>query len=77
MGTIFWKIGQFDKAELEFIKVLRINSGLPTIHNNLAAIYLKKGEFKKAIPHLETLVNLQPKNVNAVKLLQFSRKQLQ
>ena len=75
-GTIFWSIGELDKAKFEFEKVLHINPNIPTIQNNLASIYLKKGEFKKAIPHLETLINLQPKNVNAKKLLQFSLEQL-
>ena len=77
MGTIFWKIGDLEKAEFQFDKVLRIKPDVPAVHNNLAAIYLKRGEFNKSISHLEKLVNLQPKNLNAKKLLQFSLKQLQ
>ena len=65
-----------DKAKFEFQKVLHINPNVPAIHNNLASIYLKKGELKKAIHHLEMLINLQPKNLNAKKLLQFSLEQL-
>ena len=76
MGAIFWDIGELDKAEFEFKKVLSIKPDIPIIHNNLAAIYIKKREFKKAISHLETLVILQPKNVDAKNLLQFSLEQL-
>ena len=56
--------------------MLHINPNVPTTHNNLASIYLKGGEFQKAIPHLEKLINLQPKDVDAKKLLKFSREQL-
>lgn len=77
MGTIFWKLGALDQAKIEFQKVLQIKSDIPTIHNNLAAIYIKSRDFKNAIPHLETLLNLQPENANARKLLQFSQGQIQ
>ena len=64
-------------AKIEFKKASEIKPDIPTIHNNLAAIYIKNGDFKNAIPHLETLLNLQPENIKAKKLLQFSRGQIQ
>ena len=69
-------MGEFDKAKSEFKKVLHINPNIPAIHNNLAAIYLNKKEFKKALPHLKTLINLQPENMDAKKLLKFSLDQV-
>ncbi|MEK9629834.1 MAG: tetratricopeptide repeat protein [Nitrospinota bacterium] len=77
MGAIYWTLGVLDQAKLEFEKVLQIKSDIPTIHNNLAAIYIKKGEFQNAISHLEKLITMQPENINARKLLLFSRGQLQ
>ena len=76
MGTIFWSLGALEKAKMEFIKVLEIKPDIATIHNNLAAIYLKSGEYKNAIPHLENLVNLQPQNANARELLKYSLAQI-
>ena len=75
MGTIFWALGATDKARSAFEKVLSIKSDIPEIHNNLAAIYIKNRDYKKAIPYLEKLISLQPENVNAQKLLQLSMEQ--
>ena len=72
MGTIFWALGIMDQAKNAFEKVLIIKPDIPATHNNLAAIYIKKGDYDKAVPHLEKLVSLQPENMNAQKLLQFS-----
>ena len=72
MGTIFWALGAVDQAKVSFEKVLSIRTDIPTIHNNLAAIYIKRGDFKKAAAHLKKLISLQPENMNAQKLLQFS-----
>jgi tetratricopeptide (TPR) repeat protein len=76
MGTIFWALGTLDHAKDAFEKVLSIKPDIPAIHNNLAAIHVKKGAYKKAIPHLEKLISLQPENINAQKLLQFSLGQI-
>ena len=76
MGTIFWALGAIDQAKDAFEKVVSIKSDIPVIHNNLAAIYIKKGDYKKAIPHLEKLISLQPEHMNAPKLLQFSLRQI-
>ena len=72
MGTIFWALGATEQARSSFEKVLSIKSDIPTIHNNLAAIHIKNRDYKKAIPYLERLISLQPENVKAQKLLQFS-----
>ena len=77
MGTIFWALGAFDQAKTQFEKVLEIKPNIPDIYNNLAAIYIKIGDYKNAIPYLETLLKLQPENIKAKKLLQFSRGQIQ
>ena len=77
IGTIFWALGALDQAKIEFEKVLQIKPDIPVIHNNLAAIYIKNRDYLNAIPHLETLINLQPENTKAKKLLQFSRGQIQ
>ena len=72
MGTIFWALGATEQARSSFEKVLSIKSDIPAIHNNLAAIHIKNRDYKKAIPYLKRLISLQPENVNAQKLLQFS-----
>ena len=70
-------MGALDQAKAEFKKVMQIRPDIPVIHNNLATIYIKSGDFKNAIPHLETLLKLQPENIKTKKLLQFSRGQIQ
>lgn len=72
MGTIFWTLGAMDQAKAAFEKVASIKPDIPAIHNNLAAISIKKGDYKNAIFHLEKLIRLQPENIKAKKLLQFS-----
>ena len=76
IGVIFWILKSYDKAEVEFKKALDLQNDLPEIHHNLAALYVKTNRFTDAISHLKTVLKLQPENLTAKKLLNFSMGQV-
>jgi protein O-mannosyl-transferase len=72
IGVIFWNLKAYDKAEVAFKKALGMQQNLPEIHYNLANLYLRKHQYANAIPHLQQVLNLQPENISARKLLNHS-----
>jgi tetratricopeptide (TPR) repeat protein len=69
IGVIYWNLKAYDKAEVAFKKALGMQQNLPEIHYNLANLYLRNNQTANAIPHLEQVLNLQPENTSARKLL--------
>lgn len=57
------KLGQFDKAERNFLKAIRINEITPQPYLNLAEMYFSQNELLKAIELLQKASALIPNNV--------------
>ena len=68
IGVIFWNLKALDRAEMEFKKALKMEDKI-TIHNNLANLYIAQKRFRKAIPHLKTVIAKQPNDLRARNLL--------
>lgn len=51
------KLGQADRAQELVLKALGINPDFPAGHHRLATLYFEKGQFDKALQHVEQALN--------------------
>ena len=61
-GNAFYKEGDYENAIKYYEKAARINHLYEEAHNNLAFLYNKLGEYKRAAEHLAELVRINPAN---------------
>lgn len=61
-GNAFYKEGDYENAIKYYEKAVRINHLYEEAHNNLAFLYNKLGEYKRAAEHLAELVRINPAN---------------
>jgi len=54
------KLGQADRALELVLKALRLNEDFVAGHHRLATLYFEKGQFAKALPHIEKALELTP-----------------
>ena len=59
----YFKAGQYDKAKVEYLNVVRLNSQNLTAFQQLALIWTEQGVPLKAIPFLRRVTELTPRNV--------------
>lgn len=69
LGDISASKGKFKEAERYYLESLKYNPLNPLIHFNLGFIYLEKlNDKEKAIYHLTKFMELDPKNMNVIKV---------
>ena len=61
------KAGKLDEAIVAYEGALKVSSGYPDAHRNLAAAYQRKKNYAKALPHLEAVTD--SKNVDNLNAL--------
>lgn len=54
------RVGKGDQAKHEMVKAQIITENQPTLHKNLAAIYARTGDFKRADEHAHEAVLINP-----------------
>ena len=59
-GEVYYALGEFDKAIIEYEQALDLAPTSPTVHYNLALTNLKKRNKDLAISHFESVINLAP-----------------
>lgn len=73
-GEYYFQIDNYILSEYSFLKAYATNKSNKTLLNRLSVIAIAKGELNKAIEYLETLVGLEPDNIemkNRLALLYF------
>ena len=55
LGTSFERLGDEKRAVEHYREALRLNPHLPEAHNALAQFYMRKGEWKDALAHLDPI----------------------
>jgi len=65
MGMEYFRNGEIDKAEKEFLKAIQINKRSFIAHEMLAQIYFQKKQYPEAIKNAETAIKLNPKTSRA------------
>ena len=61
-GRIYEQFREYDRAEEEFLKSLRINPKSAFSHYSLGTIYAEREDYEKARQEFETVAKLDPKN---------------
>ncbi|MET3524127.1 tetratricopeptide repeat protein [Mesorhizobium abyssinicae] len=56
LGTSFERLGDEERAVEHYREALRLNPHLPEAHNALAQFYIRRGEWKDALTHLDQAV---------------------
>ncbi len=54
LGRNFFKEGQLDNAEQEFLQTIQIDSDYSEAYRQLGRLYMHRGEFDKAVDYLKT-----------------------
>lgn len=65
LGYIYFKNGEYKRAEYEFKEVMKSNLEIISVYAALAAIYHKLQEKENALKFAEKAYNLDPYNLNA------------
>lgn len=65
VGTSFERLGDEKRAVEHYREALRLNPQLPEAHNALALFYVRQGEWKHALTHLDQAVFTDPTRVKA------------
>lgn len=65
LGTSFERLGDEQRAVEHYREALRLNPRLPEAHNALAQFYVRKGEWKEALVHLDHAVFTDPARAKA------------
>src|SRR5207249_7377461 len=61
----YFKAGEYDKAKLEYVNLLRLNDQSAAVFQQLGFIWLEQGVPLRAIPFLLKVRELDPKNIAA------------
>ena len=65
LANIYESNGDYDKAEMEFLKAKEMKPNEPTVYTTLAAFYDRQGEFQKTIDALNERAQHEPNNPEA------------
>ncbi|MGE0767934.1 MAG: tetratricopeptide repeat protein [Hyphomicrobiaceae bacterium] len=65
LGTSFERLGDENRAVEHYREALRLNPHLPEAHNALAQFYVRQGEWKDALAHLDQAVFTDPTRAKA------------
>lgn len=65
LGTSFERLGDEKRAVEHYREALRLNPHLPEAHNALAQFYVRQGEWKDALAHLDQAVFTDPTRAKA------------
>jgi len=69
LGADHYRLGQYGKAEQEYLKAKSLNSSVPEeIHVKLADVYLKQYAYDKAYAEMQAYVRAEPNGRYAAKL---------
>ncbi len=69
LGRDHYHLGQYGKAEQEYLKAESLSSAVPVeVHVKLADVYLKQGAYDKAYAEMQAYVRAEPKGRFAAKL---------
>jgi tetratricopeptide (TPR) repeat protein len=60
LGTSFERLGDEKRAVEHYREALRLNPHLPEAHNALAQFYVRQGEWKDALVHLDQAIFTEP-----------------
>jgi len=64
-GKVFYEIGHFTKAKVDFEKALELNSELPEVHNSLGRLLLQENELPSARKSFKNAIEINPNYYNA------------
>lgn len=70
-GDEFYASGQFDRAEIEYLNVIKIDQQSGTAMERLGTVYLEQGRYGRVYPYFKRAVELSPND------LAIRRKRLQ
>ncbi len=62
LGVVYYKKGQYDLAEKEFLKAIEKKKDWYLPYFNLGNLYYKKGELDKAIKYFEKSLDIEKKD---------------
>ena len=66
MGTCYLELGKMDEALECFRRSVRADASNPNSYNNIAQLYIKLGEFEKALPYAEDALKINAKLLAAL-----------
>jgi Flp pilus assembly protein TadD len=69
LALAFAQKGQADRAEKLFEKVVELDPNAANAHSQLANLFLRRHQYKEAIPHLRRRLELQPADFQACDML--------
>ena len=69
LGNAWMSLGDYDRAIVSFERALHLNRDYFPAHYNIAVAHLAAGRAADAVPHLRTVLDWEPKSVEARKLL--------
>ena len=67
LGYCYYKMENFGKAELEFLRAMSMRTGNITAMFNISKVYQKQKEFEKAIEILQKILTFDPNHTQAKK----------
>lgn len=65
LGTCYRKEHINDKAEISFLRALKLEPKDPDVFSNLGTLYINEGNPKQAIEYLDSAIKLDPSHSNA------------
>ena len=67
LGYCYYKLENFGKAEMEFVRAMSMRTGNITAMFNLSKVYQKQKEFEKAIEILQKILTYDPNHTQSKK----------
>jgi serine phosphatase RsbU (regulator of sigma subunit) len=67
LGYCYYKLENFGKAEMEFVRAMSMRTGNITAMFNLSKVYQKQKEFEKAIEILQKILTFDPNHTQSKK----------
>ena len=62
MAYYYYELKEYDKAEEFLLKTIKLDADYAKAHESIAKMYNELGRYEDAIPHLQKLAELDPKN---------------
>ena len=73
LGNIYFTIGNRAMAKENYIRAINVNPKLIDAHLNLGIAYYYDGKLKESVAEFEKVLQLEPKNLQAVYMLKKMR----
>jgi tetratricopeptide (TPR) repeat protein len=76
MGHCYYELGDLEKAAYFFSRALEMEPNISLTRVNRAVIYMKIGDYDRAIDDCEYVLRAEPDNEDALKYLRYLRKKV-